>query len=67
MIIDPPIDKLIKKIEGGKFATVCLVSKRAHYLQEKQMDKLEYNGEDPISAAAKEIYKGNVVVQKQNL
>lgn len=67
MMIDPPIDKLVKKAavvpeeEGGcKYTLCCVVSKRARALKEQQPAVLEESHEKPISYAAKELYNGHI-------
>ena len=56
MMIDPPIDKLIKKAEC-RYALVCGVAKRARQLDTQYPDLLEEAGMKSLSYAAKAIYK----------
>ncbi|MDR3021424.1 MAG: DNA-directed RNA polymerase subunit omega [Clostridiales bacterium] len=58
-MIQPPIDKLIDKV-GCKFALVCLVTKRAHYIVEKKSDALFESKETPLTYAAREIFEGKI-------
>ena len=55
MMIDPPIDKLIKKAEC-RYALVCGVAKRARQLDAQYPDLLKDAGMKSISYAAKEVY-----------
>lgn len=65
MMIDPPIDKLIKKAEC-RYALVCGVAKRARQLEAQYPDVLENSKTKAISYAAKEIYEGSVIVKNDN-
>ena len=56
MMIDPPIDKLIKKAPC-RYALVCGVAKRARELEtEAYREYLEKSGKKSISLAAEEVY-----------
>lgn len=56
MMIDPPIDKLIKKAPC-RYALVCGVAKRARELEtEANREYLEASGMKSISLAAHEVY-----------
>lgn len=57
MMVDPPIDKLIKKAEC-RYALTCAVAKRARLLIVQEPTTLEKSGLKPISLACKEIYEG---------
>ncbi len=65
MMIDPPIDKLIKKAEC-RYALVCGVAKRARQLDTQYPDLLEEAGMKSLSYAAKEVYEGKIVVKRDN-
>jgi len=61
VMMEPPIDELIKKV-GNKFLLTCLISKRA-----KELNNI-YCAEEPqekdpkvISIAAQEVYDGKIV------
>ena len=54
MMIDPPIDKLIKKAEC-RYALVCGVAKRARQLETQYPEVLEKSGKKSISYAAEEV------------
>ena len=62
-MIDPPIDKLIEKT-GCKYALVCLITKRARNLLDKNIDLLLDSGIKAVSYAAKEVYEGSVVAHR---
>jgi len=62
-MIDPPIDKLIKKAPC-RYALVCGVSKRARELEtEANREYLEESGKKSIQLAAEEIYSDTINVQ----
>ncbi len=65
MMIDPPIDKLIKKAEC-RYALVCGVAKRARQLDTQYPDLLEESGMKSLSYAAKEVYEGKIVIKRDN-
>lgn len=65
MMIDPPIDKLIKKAEC-RYALVCGVAKRARQLDTQYPDLLEEVGMKSLSYAAKEVYEGKIVIKRDN-
>lgn len=62
-MIDPPIDKLIKKAEC-RYELVCAVAKRAREIINHSTDIIddEKPRYKPITQAAKEIYDGKVVI-----
>ncbi|MCI8325527.1 MAG: DNA-directed RNA polymerase subunit omega [Clostridia bacterium] len=66
MMIDPPIDKLIKKAEC-RYALVCGVAKRARQLDSQYPEVLDEAGVKSISYAAKEIYDDKIVVRSENI
>lgn len=61
MLIDPPIDKLIKKAEC-RYELVCAVSKRSREIINQDQNSGEEKAIKPISQAAKEIYEGRVSI-----
>ena len=63
MLVDPPIDKIIKMADC-RYELVCAVSKRARDLMQQEGDYLNANKLKPISVAAKEIYDGKVIIIK---
>ena len=64
MMIDPPIDKLIKKTDC-RYMLVCGVAKRARELLQQEGEMLARTKEKPISVAAKEIYEGKIKISKE--
>ncbi len=66
MMIDPPIDKLIKKAEC-RYALVCGVAKRARQLDSQYPEVLDEAGVKSISYAAKEIYDDKIVDRSENI
>lgn len=65
MMIDPPIDRLIKKAEC-RYALVCGVAKRARQLDTQYPELLEESGMKSLSYAAKEVYEGKIVIKRDN-
>ncbi len=61
-MIEPPIDKLIKKAPC-RYALVCGLSKRAKELIALESGELEKTGLKAISHAAKEIYDGKIKIK----
>ena len=62
MMIDPPIDKLIKKAPC-RYALVCGVAKRARELEtEAYREYLEKSGKKSISLAAEEVYNDKTTI-----
>lgn len=62
MMIDPPIDKLIKKAPC-RYALVCGVAKRARELEtEVNKEYLEQSGKKSIQLAAEEVYTDKISV-----
>lgn len=67
MMVEPPIDKLIKKAEC-RYALTCAVAKRARTIIAQESELIEKTGEKPISIACKEIYEGKQkIVKEQNV
>ena len=64
-MIEPPIDKLIKKAPC-RYALVLGITKRATDLQDMEADKLEEANEKAVSYASQEIYddKIKIIVNK---
>lgn len=60
-MIEPPIDKLIKKAPC-RYALVTGLAKRAKELLALESAELEASGIKAISYAANEIYSGKVVI-----
>ena len=61
MMIDPPIDKLIKRAEC-RYALTCAVAKRTRELVTSESSYPEESGEKPISLVCKEIYEGKIKI-----
>ena len=62
MMIDPPIDKLIKKAPC-RYALVCGVAKRARELEaDANKEYLEASGKKSIQLAAEEVYTDKISV-----
>lgn len=65
MMIDPPIDKLIKKAEC-RYALVCGIAKRARQLETQYPELLEESKTKSISYAAQEVYNDKIVIKRDN-
>lgn len=65
MMIEPPIDKLIKKAEC-RYALVMGVANRAKQLITQESEYLENTKQKPISVAAREVYDGKVVISRRH-
>ena len=61
MMIDPPIDKLIKKAPC-RYALVVGITKRAKDLLDMDSEELKNSGLKAVSYAAKEIYDGKLKI-----
>ena len=61
MMIDPPIDKLIKKAPC-RYALVVGITKRSKDLLDMGSEELEKSGLKAVSYAAKEIYDGKIKI-----
>ena len=57
MLLEPPIDKLIKRAEC-RYALTCAVSKRARELATSVEETGQTLTEKPITIACREIYDG---------
>lgn len=65
MMIEPPIDKLIKKAEC-RYALVCGVAKKARLMEAQNPDILEEADMKSISYVAREIYEGRMEIKREN-
>ncbi len=62
-MIEPAIDKLIKKAEC-RYALTCAVSKRTRELVTSESDYLAKSGEKPITLACKEIFEDKIIITR---
>ena len=62
MMIEPPIDELIKKTPC-RYALASALGKRAKELLALESDELEKSNLKAISYAAKEIYDGKILIK----
>ena len=65
MMVDPPIDQLIKTVSEPRYALTCAVAKRARELLTSDSNYLASTGLKPISLACKELYEGKIVITKE--
>lgn len=64
MLVDPPVDKLLEKVDC-KYELCTLLSKRARYLMEKRPDYLESTEMHPVTLAAKEVCDDTVYAERE--
>lgn len=64
MMINPPIDKLIKHAEC-RYALTIAVAKRTRELVTSDSSYLAASGETPISLACKEIYEDKILIEHE--
>ena len=60
MMIDPPIDELVKKTDGNVYILANLISKRAKEIETVRRVDVEEGRTKSISLACEEIYEGKV-------
>ena len=65
MMIEPPIDQLIKKVSEPRYALTVAVAKRARELQSTDSNYLASSNLTPISLACKELYEGKIVITRE--
>jgi len=63
-MIEPPIEKLLEKVNGNVYMLCCLIAKRAKHLALTIPAELETSEKKEISIAAEEVYNGDVVPNK---
>lgn len=61
-MVNPPIDKLIKKT-SCRYALVVGLAKRAKELSAMSKEELDKMKKKPISYAAEEIYSGKITIR----
>lgn len=61
-MVNPPIDKLIKKAPC-RYALVVALAKRAKEISAMSKDDLDKMKKKPISLAAEEIYNGKISIK----
>ncbi len=61
MMIEPPIDELVKRMGGNKYKLCCIMTKRAKELEKRIPAEIEKSDKKAISLAADEIYRGEIV------
>ncbi len=61
MMNEPPIDKLVKKMDGNKYKLCIIMEKRAKELEKRIPAEIEKSEKKAISLAADEIYEGSVI------
>lgn len=61
MMIEPPIDELVKKMKGNKYKLSIIMAKRAKELVKRIPAELEKSDKKEISLAADEIYEGKII------
>ncbi|MBS7404306.1 MAG: DNA-directed RNA polymerase subunit omega [Eubacteriales bacterium] len=61
MMIEPPIDELVKRTGGNKYKLSVIMAKRAKELEKRIPAEIEKSDKKAISLAADEIYRGKIV------
>ncbi|MCI6542220.1 MAG: DNA-directed RNA polymerase subunit omega [Firmicutes bacterium] len=61
MMIEPPIDEMVKKMGGNKYKLSIVMAKRAKELEKRIPAEIEKSDKKAISLAADEIYEGKIV------
>ncbi len=61
MMIDPPIDDLVKKAKGNIYVLCTIITKRAKEIETVRRHELADQDKKSISIACEEIYQGKVV------
>ena len=61
MMNQPPIDELIKKMDGNKYKLCIIMEKRAKELEKRIPAEIEKSDKKAISMAADEIYEGSII------
>lgn len=61
MMIEPPIDELVKRTDGNKYKLSVVMAKRAKELEKRIPAEIEKSEKKAISLAADEIYNGKIV------
>lgn len=65
MMIEPPIDDMVRKVGNNKYKLSCLIAKRAKELEIRIPDEIEASDKKAISIAADEIYNGEIIPSDQ--
>ncbi|HEX9244840.1 MAG TPA: DNA-directed RNA polymerase subunit omega [bacterium] len=63
MMIRPPLESLLEKIEN-KYALVVCVAKRARVLKEGQLPMVDVASNNPVTVALEEIAAGKIRIDK---
>ena len=63
MLIDPPIDALIKKV-GNQYNLAVIAGKRAKFLQRRPVCEFQPLPSPQVTVAINEIYAGKVVAEQ---
>lgn len=66
MMIEPPIDELVKKTNGNKYVLAILASKRAKEIETTRRTELATADKKAISIALDEIYHGEISSNDSN-
>ena len=61
MMNQPPIDELVKKMDGNKYKLCVIMEKRAKELEKRIPAEIEKSDKKAISMAADEIYEGSIM------
>lgn len=61
MMIEPPIDEMVKRMDGNKYKLSIVMAKRAKELEKRIPAVIKESDKKAISLAADEIYEGKIV------
>ena len=61
MMIEPPIDEMVKRMNRNKYKLSIVMAKRAKELEKRIPAVIEKSNKKAISLAADEIYEGKIV------
>ena len=56
-MIEPPIDEMVKIVDGNKYKLCCLMAKRAKQIFKSLSNELETSDKKEITIAAEEIHQ----------
>ncbi len=65
MLIEPPIDALIKKV-GNQYNLAVIVGKRAKFLQRRPEGEFQPLPSPQVTVAINEVYAGKVVAESSD-
>ncbi len=61
MMIEPPIDELVRKANGNRYVLCTIITKRAKEIETVRRAELAESDKKSISLACEEIFQGKIV------